>query len=116
MSGGHFDYSQYRIQEIADSAERYLKGRELDDDEVQDILNDRWTDEDEKQYVKEHKHSVPNRYGYSDETIAEFKKGIKILRKAYIYAQRMDLLLSCDDGEDSFHSRLKEELAEIDIE
>ena len=35
---------------------------------------------------------------------------IDILRRAEIYAQRVDYLISGDDGEESFHSRLKEEL------
>ena len=47
---------------------------------------------------------------YSKQTIKEFKKGLAILKKAYIYAQRIDWLLSDDDGEESFHKRLKEEL------
>ena len=54
--------------------------------------------------------NIPNRYEYSKETIKEFKKGLAILKKAYIYAQRIDWLLSGDDGEESFHERLKEEL------
>jgi len=33
-----------------------------------------------------------------------------VLRKAAIYAQRIDWLLSGDDGEESFLERLKEEL------
>ena len=35
---------------------------------------------------------------------------LAILKKAYVYAQRIDWLLSDDDGEESFHKRLKEEL------
>ena len=53
---------------------------------------------------------MPNPYKYNKETIKEFKKGLAILKKAYIYAQRIDWLLSDDDGEESFHKRLKEEL------
>ena len=53
---------------------------------------------------------MPNLYKYSKETIKEFKKGLAILKKAYVYAQRIDWLLSDDDGEESFHKRLKEEL------
>lgn len=34
-------------------------------------------------------------------------------KKAYIYAQRIDWLLSGDDGEKSFHKRLKEELQQL---
>ena len=51
--------------------------------------------------------SYPN---YTEETIKEFRNAIDILRRAEIYAQRVDYLISGDDGEESFHSRLKEEL------
>ena len=39
-----------------------------------------------------------------------FKEGIEILKKAEIYAQRIDWYLSGDDGEDSLISRLKSDL------
>lgn len=47
---------------------------------------------------------------YSKKTLAKFRKAVKVLREAYIYAQRIDWLLCADDGEDNFHERLKEEL------
>jgi hypothetical protein len=50
---------------------------------------------------------------YSDETIKEFKEGVRLCKLAYVYAQRIDWLVSCDDGEESFHERLKEELEEV---
>ena len=56
---------------------------------------------------------MPNKYGLSKETIKEFKKGIELLKKAQVYAQRIDWLLSGDDGEDNFHLRLKEDLANL---
>ena len=37
---------------------------------------------------------------------------IKYLRVAQIYSKRIEWLLSGDDGEESFHKRLKEELDE----
>lgn len=43
----------------------------------------------------------------------EFQTGLHYLKLAYIYAQRIDWLLSCDDSEDTFHSRLKEELNKL---
>ena len=86
MSGGFFDYQQYRISEIADKVERLLS-REYADDEYN--------------YIE----------GLSEETLAEFRVGVEALRKAYIYTQRIDWLLSGDDGEESFHRRLKEDLA-----
>jgi len=50
---------------------------------------------------------------YSLETIQEFKNAIKALRVASVYAQRVDWLLSGDDGEKTFHSRLKADLKEL---
>jgi hypothetical protein len=50
---------------------------------------------------------------YTPETIAEFEKAVKVLKLAYVYAQRIDWLLSGDDGEDSFHKRLQAQLKEV---
>lgn len=51
---------------------------------------------------------------FSKETLDEFRKGLDILNKAYIYAQRIDWLLSGDDEEETFHERLKEDLEEYE--
>jgi hypothetical protein len=50
---------------------------------------------------------------YSDDTISEFRRAVQALRVAYVYAQRIDWLVSADDGEDDFHRRLKSDLDEI---
>ena len=50
---------------------------------------------------------------YSPKTIEEFQKGLKILKEADVYLRRIDYLLSGDDGEETFHERLKEELEEL---
>ena len=110
MSGGHFDYYQWQINDIANSIEDYIYGHSIDEDRIEEYIKDHWLENEEKEYVLKNKHTLPNSYGYSKETIKEFKKGLAILRKAYIYAQRIDWLLSGDDGEESFHKRLKEEL------
>lgn len=89
MSGGHFDYDQYRIDQIAEDISQIIrnnKNEELDE----------W--------------GSKKGYFFPDEVIEEFKKAVKILDTAYVYVQRIDYLLSGDDGEDSFHSRLKDEL------
>jgi hypothetical protein len=52
----------------------------------------------------------------SAETLAQFKTGQIFLRKAYVYAQRIDWLLSGDDGEDNFHTRLKQDLENLKCE
>lgn len=113
MSGGHFDYRQHHIHEIADSIEEYLNGRKIDEDDIEYYLKDSWLDDKEKRYIKEHKRTIPNQYEYSKKTLAKMRRGLQIIRKAYIYAQRIDWLLSGDDGEDSFLERLEEELNEL---
>lgn len=35
---------------------------------------------------------------------------MNLCRKASIYAHRVDYLLSSDDGEESFHAKLKEDM------
>lgn len=90
MSGGHFGYKQFRIGDIANDIEVVIRQNDS-------VEKDRYGD--------------PIGYGFTPETIAEFRKGLKALRVAAIYAQRMDWLLSADDSEDSFHRRLREELA-----
>ena len=92
MSGGHFNYKQWEIQNIADEVEQLI------------LTNDS-EELDEWGY---HKGSH-----FTPETIAEFKKGLTVLRQAYVYAQRIDWLVSGDDGEDSFLRRLKLELEKI---
>ena len=47
---------------------------------------------------------------YSNETIEKFKDAYIQCKKAGVYAQRVDWLVSGDDGEDSFHRRLYEDL------
>ena len=50
----------------------------------------------------------------SEETIAEFEKAVLYLNLAYIYAQRIDWLVSGDDGEETFHKRLTDDLKNLD--
>ena len=47
---------------------------------------------------------------WSLKTLRKFKMAIKYLKIAQIYTKRIEWLLSGDDGEDSFHERLREEL------
>lgn len=44
------------------------------------------------------------------ETVNEFRIAARKLREAAIYLQRIDWLLSGDDGEDTFHERLNKDL------
>lgn len=93
MSGGHFDYDQYKIGYIADSVEQLIRTNN------DTTLND-W--------------GQPKGRGYSSETIEEFKRGLHYLQMAQIYAQRIDWLVSGDDSENGFHERLREDISELD--
>lgn len=93
MSGGHFDYKQYDISRIYEGIKQLI----LDNDSLE--ING-WGDSKGR--------------GYTTETIQEFKRALELLQLAQIYIQRIDWLVSGDDGEDSFHRRLKNDLGEIE--
>ena len=89
MSGGHFDYKQYHIDDIVREIETLIERN------------------DSKELGE---HGYPVSRGYSEETIAKFKEALTTLRRGAIMAQRIDWLVSGDDGENNFHKRWKEEL------
>jgi len=93
MSGGFFDYAQYRIEDIAES-----------------ILQQIYDNDDET--LNEWNEKRGN--GYEERTIQKMIEAYKIINKAKIYAQRIDWMLSCDDSEDRFHIRLAEELSDFE--
>ena len=107
MSGGTFDYQQYKIGEIADQIEQYIftNGKKKRQDELASY--------EDKDWLEKYPESAYHRK-YSDEVIEEFKKAVYCLKKAQIYAQRVDWLIAGDDGEDNFLERLKDELTKLD--
>ena len=114
MSGGHFDYMQYHISEIADSVDDYINGHPIDEADIDYVIDESFYSQDEENYVRDNKHTLPNRYGFTKETLDEMRRGLRILREAAVYAQRIDWLLSGDDDEEDFKNRLDEELKEIE--
>lgn len=92
MSGGEFDYDQYKIDRIAEEVDTLIR-------------NNSSTELDEWGYPKGH--------NYSPEVIAKFKQAVVVLRQAFVYAHRIDWLVSGDDGEDTFLRYLEQELQEI---
>ena len=92
MSGGHFNYKQHHLLEITEDIDSAIFNNNSEE-------KNEWGD------------NIGNRY--NAETIAEFEKAVKALKLAYVYAQRIDWLLSGDDGEDSFHIRLQAQLKEL---
>ena len=55
-----------------------------------------------------------NEYEFCESTLAKFKEGYICLKKAALYAQRIDWLLSGDDDEEAFAERLAEQLEELE--
>lgn len=88
MSGGHFDYQQHQISNIVEELERIVS----------------LSPEDRILYPW---------YNYTEKTLEEFKTAITYLRIAFVYAERLDYLISSDDGEETFHERLKNDLKEV---
>ena len=107
MSGGTFDYNQRRIRYIADDIEQEIakSGKPKTPRELKE--EDGWRDNDE--WYKKYPEDL-NHHKLRDEILEEFKNAYEILRKAEIYAQRIDWYLAGDDGEDSFLERLKSDL------
>lgn len=89
MSGGAFEYKQYLLDDLADEVERIIarNGRKENSDGFE------W-----------------QRPKYDEEILAKFRETAKTLRLAGKMLQRVDWLVSADDGEDSFKERWKEEV------
>ena len=108
MSGGAFNYDQYKIGYMVDQIEETVVKNGVEKT-PEDLKNEGWRDPDwYKKYPEDKFH-----YQYPDEVIKKMKEGIEILKRAQIYAHRIDWLLSGDDGEESFLRRLEEELNEL---
>jgi hypothetical protein len=108
MSGGAFEYNQYKIGYIADEIEQYIRnnGKEKTKQELKD---EGWRDSDWYEKYPEDKFH----YKHPEEVIEAFKKAVDALRIAQIYAHRIDWFMSGDDGEESFIERLKEDLDKL---
>ena len=104
MSGGHWDYLQYRLTDVSYDIEKLVE-KNGQPKSAEELKEERWHDNDWYEKYPEDKFH----YKYPEEVIEEFKKGAEIIKLAQIYMQRMDWLLSGDDGEESFISRLKQD-------
>ena len=108
MSGGRFEYNQYKIRMIADDIEQEIinSGRKKTPEEIKSYYRD-------SDWYEKYPEDL-NHYEYPQEIIEEFKNAVLALHTAEVYAQRVDWLLSGDDGNESFLKRLKEDLGKIE--
>ena len=99
MSGGSLcDYEQYKIGYIADEIEQLI------------IKNGKPKRKEDRYSWDEEGILYSN---YSPKEIQQFQEAVLALRIAEVFSQRVDWLVSGDDGEESFHQRLEEELKEV---
>ena len=91
MSGGAFEYKQYHIEQLIEDMELLLK-------RVDKEPTDSFECDSLKNYIDDKE---------SFKKIVE--KNIDLLRKSYIYTQRLDWFISGDDGEETFYERLEED-------
>jgi len=107
MSGGKWDYIQYRFTDVADDIQREIdrSGKPKTKEELEHskwLSNSGFNPDDDK-----------INYKYPDKVVERFKEGVRKIKEAQIYMQRIDYLLSGDDGEESFLSRLEDDLSQI---
>jgi hypothetical protein len=92
MSGGHFDYKQNYINQIAEDIDDLIKNNE-------DTSLD--------------KYGCMRGYHFSEEIIEKFKEAKITLEIAANMARRIDWLVSGDDGPESFIERWKEDVESL---
>lgn len=89
MSGGHFNYEQWKIANIAGEIECLIEDNSnLSKDSFGETIG----------------HNFP------DEVIEKFKEAAHWLNRSYEMVQRIDWLLSGDDGIESFLERWEKEV------
>jgi len=111
MSGGHWEYIQYRLTDVAEDIDKLIeKNGKLKSEE--ELKENSWHDDDWYNKYPEDRYY----YEYSQEAIEQFKAALMMIKIAQIYMQRMDWLLSGDDGEESFLRRIDEDLKKLQDE
>jgi hypothetical protein len=111
MSGGHWDYIQYRFTDVTDDIDELIEKNGKPKSE-KELKEESWYDPD---WYEKYPEDL-NHYKYPPEVIEEFKKASQAIKIAQVYMQRMDWLLSGDDGEESFLRRIKEDLEKLQNE
>lgn len=99
MSGGEFDYAQNSIKNIVGRIEEIL---EQQGQPIPRKLSAYHSEFEETEYPT-----------FPKEIEDKMKEGLLLLKKAYIYAQRIDWYLSGDDGDETFLERLEKDLNEL---
>lgn len=98
MSGGHFEYKQFVLNELANR--------------IQEELDKQGVEKQKPIYDWEE----PTYQTYPEEIQQIFKDAVKALKIAQIYVHRVDWYLSGDDGEESLKLCLNKDLEQLNKE
>ena len=119
MSGGFFEYYNYRLDDWAEEIEQIIKknNKPIPYEELENYEKRSWSyDNNDTDCTKNNYEKNPNLYyEYSDETIENYKLALYFTKLASVYLHRIDWLESSDDDENSFNERLKEDLDNLDL-
>lgn len=116
MSGGRFEYDQYKIGYIADSIQACIdnSGRPKTEEELREEHRNNITFGTRTvAYGIPTSYGETNHYAYPQEILEKFKEAVYVLRQAEVYAHRVDWFLSGEDSEENFLRRLNEDLNKI---
>lgn len=84
MSGGFFDYKEFHAADVAEQIEQIIA-----------------------------ENGRPGHDCYDSHSVSLMREAVTKLREAYIYAHRVDWLLSGDDSSGAFDARLRADLTEL---
>lgn len=106
MSGGYWDYIQHRFTDVIEDIKSLIdkNGKKKTEEELKNSLYD-------KTWFEKYPADMYHRK-YDDKVIAKFNEAIETIKKAQIYIQEIDWLLSGDTGEESFLQRIKDAMGE----
>ena len=110
MSGGRWEYIQYRFTDVAEDIDKLIEqnGKPKSKEELKERG---WYGAD---WYEKYPEDL-NHCRYEDEVLEQFKKASNAIKIAQVYVQRMDWLLSGDDGEESFLRRIDEDLKKLKL-
>ena len=108
MSGGHWQYIQHRFTDVAEDIDELIEKNGKPKSE-KELKEESWYDPD---WYEKYPEDL-NHYEYNDQVIEQFKKASQAIKIAQVYIQRVDWLLSGDDGEESFLRRIEEDLEKL---
>lgn len=105
MSGGTWDYLQFKFTEVIEDLKSLINknGKMKTREEMKSET--RYDPDWYEKYPEDKFHTK-----YSEEILERVKEALEYIELAQIYMQRLDWFLAGDDGEESFKSRLTEEL------